>query len=186
MADALSFCSRSAAIFLAALLLLPQFVAGAAKNPDSGAAESVHGQPWAFGQSDSRNDAIWKKGVNAGQVVKNARPDLKTGAANTSGGINRSLSEAEKANVKSSLGLSMNDETSAWKVEPERIHPDENMYRDKRHVVRAFADVKTGSDLNISVGPELILKDEQHGDESASESQPDSALGLGMRFKYDF
>jgi hypothetical protein len=54
-----------------------------------------------------------------------------------------------------------------------------------RHVVRAYADVDAGDDLNVSVGPELILKDEQR-ERTAANKQPDSALGMGMQFKLGF
>lgn len=170
---------------LAAICMLIGGVASAASEPPS-----LHGRPWAFGQSQSRNDAIWKKGVEGSEVARKKKPVVKNGgeAANTAGGINRALTEAEKANVKGSVGVSLADQSSAWKVAPEekRMQPDESMFRDRRHVVSAFADVKAGEDLSIKLGPELILKDERHGDETASESQPDSALGLGMKFQYDF
>lgn len=154
----------------------------------AGKSEALHGQPWAFGYSESRKDAIWNKGMEGKHVAgkkKSATPPASD-AANTATGINRSLSEAER--MKSVLGVDLGHEASSWKVAPEdkKLHPDENMYRQRQHVVRAFADVKAGEDLNISVGPELILKDEQHGEETANESQPDSALGVGMRFKFDF
>lgn len=150
----------------------------------------VHARPWAFGQSESRKDAIWQKGVSGKTVSgrKNPRQEKKGASANTEGGIDSALSEAEKENVKGSLGMSLDDQSTSWKVSPEqkKFHPDESMFRDRKHVARVFADVKAGDDLNISVGPELILKDEQHGEEAASENQPDSALGLGMKFEYGF
>jgi len=45
--------------------------------------------------------------------------------------------------------------------------------------------VDAGDDLNVSVGPELILKDEQR-ERAAANKQPDSALGMGMQFKLGF
>lgn len=173
----------SVALLLGAFLAFPSH--GASPGDDA-EARALRGQAWAFGQSESRNDAIWRKGVDARQVGKKKSAKGQEGSPDTSGAIERALKEAEKDNIRSSLGMSMGHEAGTWKVNPEQQHPDETMFRDRRHVVRGFANVRAGQDLNISVGPELILKDEQHGEEAATENQPDSAFGLGMRFKYDF
>ena len=148
--------------------------------------KSMHGEAWAFGESETRKDAIWKKGLDGDQVTK--KPARKHKAANTAGGINSALDQAEKKKLRGSVGMSMENESGSWKVAPEqkRLHADETMFRDRRHVVRAFAGVKAGDNLDISVGPELILKDEQRAEEGATENQPDSQLGVGMQFKLDF
>lgn len=144
--------------------------------------DGIHAPAWAFGQSESRKDRIWQKGID-GDVVSRKK---KTGKIRTES--KDRLANAARENIKGSLGLSLKEETGSWKTTPDAksVHPDENIYRDRKHVVRAFADVQAGDDLNISIGPELILKDDQPNEESATENQPDSALGLGMRFKYDF
>lgn len=187
-------------------------------RPASGA---LHGQPWAFGQSSDRKDALWQRGVPAQSLkrraVRGAAPQPgrqraargdargrtspppqtveRGGAMNTDSGIERALSDAEGGAASRSgqtqragLGMSMANETSTWCVTPGRdaLQPDETRARDSRHVLRAFAGVEPSDDLSIHVGPELILKDEQHSAESAGASQPDSALGLGMQFKLDF
>lgn len=148
----------------------------------SATQEALHAPAWAFGQSESRNDRIWQNGID-GDVVSRKKKTDKKGAEKKDG-----LANATRENIRGSLGFSLKEETSSWKTTPKAtsIHPDENIYRDRKHVVRAFADVHAGDDFSISVGPELILKDEQPTEESATENQPDSALGLGMRFKYDF
>ena len=223
-----------------ALALLLALVAGGAPGARPAAAAAaggthqqaaqtkkkpLHGQPWAFGQSEDRKDALWRRGVPAQSLkeravgAKSAQAAGRTaktrgakaaekgavagatvgkGAMDTGGGINSALSAAESAGQaggatqaakpKGSLGLSMENETTTWNVTPmrEAMRPDEVLARDSRHVVRAYADMEPTEDLSISVGPELILKDEQHGAESAGSSQPDSALGLGMQFKLDF
>lgn len=180
--------SRSRIITFLALpcLCLGMAAPGLAAQADN--EDSLHGQPWAFGHSSQRNDAIWSKGISGDKVEKRAHASRKRadGAADTTHGIDQALNETK--GVKGSLGMSMANESGTWKVTPDQKgkQPDEHMFRDRRHVVRAFADVKAGEDLNISVGPELILKDERHGEESATEDQPDSALGVGMRFKFDF
>lgn len=174
---------------------------------------TLHGQAWAFGASEDRNAAIWQRGVRATTLKQRAvssaargafggaaapRKGQAAGAMDTGRGIDRALSTARSqtdsregtrgARAKGGLGLSMENETTTWNVTPmrEAVRPDEVLARDSRHVVRAFADVEPTDDLSISVGPELILKDEQRGAESAGASQPDSALGLGMQFKLDF
>lgn len=193
-------------------------VSGPGHRPPSGA---LHGQPWAFGQSSDRKDALWQRGVPAQSLkrraVRGAAPQPgrqraargdargrtssppatvdRSGAMNTDSGIERALSDAEGGAAsrsgqtqRGSLGMSMANETSTWCVTPGRdaLQPDETRARDSRHVLRAFAGVEPSDDLSIHVGPELILKDEQHSAESAGASQPDSALGLGMQFKLDF
>lgn len=175
----------AAATLLAAAMLPVNPCVSASKEK---APKALHGKPWAFGQSNARADAIWHTGLDGKEVTKNALPDQKPDAANTKGGINNALENASKKNLRGNVGLSMGNETSSWKVTPEQknIHPDETIFRERSHVVRAFADVKAGENLNISVGPELIIKDEKHAEESANESQPDSSLGVGMKFKLDF
>lgn len=194
---------------------------GTARPGHTPASGALHGQPWAFGQSSDRKDALWQRGVPAQSLKRRAvrgvapqpgrqraaRGDARnrtssppatvdrSGAMNTDSGIERALSDAEGGAASRSgqtqragLGMSMANETSTWCVTPGRdaLRPDETRARDSRHVLRAFAGVEPNDDLSIHVGPELILKDEQHSAESAGASQPDSALGLGMQFKLDF
>lgn len=169
--------------------------ASAAGKRDKAAArktQALHGSAWAFGQSEDRNSAIWRQGTPAQNLHKRAVSGTGGGkkAMNTAPGIDNALNAASgsKKKPKNGLGLSVENETSAWRerLPAEGARPDESLPLESRHVVRAFADVEAGDDLSISVGPELILKDEQNRDHSASNSQPDSALGLGMQFKLDF
>lgn len=148
--------------------------------------ESLHGQPWAFGQSAVNKDALWHKGVNAETISKNATQKPQGQSVDTSTAIQRALKNAEKRKPRGTVGMSMDNQSSAWKVEPGAMRADEFRPRDTRHVVRAYADVKSGDGLDVKVGPELILRDNYKGIETAHEDQPDSAFGVGMRFKYDF
>lgn len=148
---------------------------------------SLHGQPWAFGQSAANRDVLWHQGINAETISKNATPPkLLRKGVDTSSAIHRALNNAEKRKPRGSVGMSMDNQASAWKVEPGAMRADEFRPRDTRHVVRAYADVKSGNGLDVKLGPELILRDQSKGIEAAHEDQPDSALGVGMRFKYDF
>lgn len=159
---------------------------------------------WTFGHSRDRNNPLWRDVNDADIIVNKTKPGAaigKKGAVDTSGGIKRALDQAGvKAMPKGgiagkpkdapkghgSVGMSMANESSAWKVSPDEMKIDEYMPRDRKHVVRAFADVKAGDDLDIRVGPELHLRDDSIGAESAHDKQPDSSLGVGMHFKFDF
>lgn len=249
-------CRRRLLLAACGLLFLSLLLAALASSTPAAAAatgqqkdDALHGQPWAFGQSEDRKAAIWRRGVPAQTLKQRALDGAKAqsgktaagataaapkggravsgktaagkgapqksvtrgsapgqgapghGAMDTEGGIDHALAaaqaiadaeaaEAAKKDRKArgSLGLSMKNSTTTWNVTPmrEAMRPDEVLVRDRHHVLRAFADVEPTEDLSIRVGPELILKDEQHGAESAGASQPDSALGLGMQFKLDF
>lgn len=144
------------------------------------APQALHAKSWAFGRSADRDNPIWRRGVTAENMVKEATgsdPAPDTAEA-----------EGQADHAKSSVGLSVQKETSAWKVAPiQQNQPGgELMARDKRQVVRAFADVEASDNLSIRLGPELSFKDESHADEGASAEQPDTVFGLGMKFQYDF
>lgn len=163
---------------------------------------------WTFGHSRDRNNPLWRDANDADIIVNKTKPGSasgKKGAVDTSGGIKRALDQAggkampkaapngvragkpkDAPKGRGSVGMSMVNESSAWKVAPGEMKIDEYMPRDRKHVVRAFADVKAGDDLDIRVGPELHLRDDSIGAENAHEKQPDSSLGVGMHFKFDF
>lgn len=179
-----SLLKRLALAFLAVpLYIIPAFSAeNEVKAPDA-----LHGQPWAFGQSAGRKDALWHKGIGAEAVTKGATPQKKKPeAVDTSGGIDRAINNVVEKEKKGKLGLSMGNQASSWKVDPNAMRADEFRPRDRQHVVRAFADLPAGEDLDIKIGPELILRDERAGEDNAHEKQPDSSLGVGMHFKFDF
>lgn len=141
---------------------------------------------WAFGKSLDRGASLWHHGENAASILNKSRP---TPQIPPSSGNNGQAAAADaETRAKGRMGFSMKDEGQTWKVAPEqkKFRPDEEITRDRRHVLRAFADVRAAKDFNISLGPELILKDEQHSEGGAIADQPDSELGLGMKFQYDF
>lgn len=144
--------------------------------------EGMHGEPWAFGRSPDREEPIWVKGRTGKSLLSK-----KKQAAGQQGTENNENQDA-KGRIKSSLGLSVKEESGTWKVTPyqKNVRPDENRVRENKHILGAYAGLEAGDDFNIKVGPELIIRDETHGDESAYSEQPDSAFGLGMKFKYDF
>jgi len=147
----------------------------------------VHARAWAFGGGGQSRDA-WRGGASTGDLQKRAvvKDAPKGETVNTTSGIDSALKASENKNA-SGLGVSVGQDESSWRRKtPSDVEaPDENLPMQSRHVVRAFADVDAGDDLNISLGPELILKDEQR-ERAAANKEPDSTLGMGMRFKLDF
>ena len=135
----------------------------------------LHAREWTFSEGSSR--------AVGSPVPKNIAPGK---AVNTSKGIDSALSQAEKSKKKSPLALSVDDESSPWRESvTSSVSPDENLNMESRHVVRAYADTEVSEDMNIGLGPELILRNEQR-ERPSNNKQPDSVLGMGMQFKLDF
>lgn len=150
---------------------------------------ALHGNSWMFGESLDRHDRLWKKGVDGATLSKkrHSASNAKDGA-DTTASIDQALQDAERMKPKGNVGVTIERDSSGWTVAPEvkASRPDEEMARDRRHILRAYAGVESGGDFQINIGPEIILKDEEHGAEAAMSDQPDSSFGLGMKFKYDF
>ena len=149
----------------------------------------IHAPTWAFDGGTHSREA-WRDGASTSDLQKRAVGEeaAKENSVNTASGINSALNNANaKTDRKNGLAVSVGQDDSAWRkksqMEPETA--DENIPMQSRHVVRAFADVDAGDDLNVRVGPELILKDEQR-ERAGANKQPESALGLGMQFKLGF
>lgn len=152
---------------------------------------SLHAREWTFSEGSSR-DAWQLQGMPAsnlqGRAVGSPVPkDIAPGqVVNTSKGIDSALSQAEKSKKKGALALSVDDESSPWRESvTSSVSPDENLSMESRHVVRAYADTEVNEDMNIGLGPELILRNE-HRERPSNNKQPDSVLGMGMQFKLDF
>ncbi|MDR2744987.1 MAG: hypothetical protein LBB66_07345 [Desulfovibrio sp.] len=154
-------------------------------------ARPLHAPSWVFSSPASRETRQWQHGVGAGELKKKAVPASQAErSVNTASAIDEALKRAERISEKQGgLNLSIRNESSSFKeAQPQdgaSPHPGENPVRAGRHIVGAFADVQSGEDLRILVGPELSIKDELSMEKSAG-SQPDSSLGMGMRFKLDF
>ena len=177
------------AIFVSLACLVPDMADAATKKQIDNKDKAITGDAWTFGQSLGRNDAIWHKGINSNDVKARATknvPRVPKQAADTRKGINRAIENSREKIFPG--GLSMETQKSSWKVNPAEkfMRPDEEKVRESRHVVRAFADVAPSDNLDINIGPELILKDDNSRDQIANSSQPDTVLGLGMNFKLDF
>ena len=149
----------------------------------------IHAPAWAFGSGGQSREA-WREGTSSGDLKKRAVGEeaAKDKSVNTESGINSALKTANaQAERKNGLAVSVGQDESAWRkksqLEPETV--DENIPMQSRHVVRAYADVDAGDNLNVRVGPELILKDEQR-ERAGANMLPESALGMGMQFKLGF
>ena len=102
----------------------------------------------------------------------------------------RKAKEAEReAEEKSRLGMNIRRGDSVWRAElpSSEARPDELRPLERRHVVRAYADFMDSDDASLTIGPELMLKDEHN--EWGKKSRPeenDPSVGLGMQFSLDF
>lgn len=156
----------------------------------------LHGESWAFGQSATREDALWKNGVEGETLHHRATGGgQKAPAVGNTASIEASLRrEAERQKKdeerrrRGSLGMSLDTDDSVWRPQTPAApgKPDEILsIGNSRHTLRAFGDVRS-DDLSISVGPEITVKDKEHGGHFARSEEPDSAVGMGMRFSLDF
>ncbi|MDR1777155.1 MAG: hypothetical protein LBR31_04930 [Desulfovibrio sp.] len=154
-------------------------------------ASPLHANPWAFSAPDRRDVKQWQRGADAEELRKKAvQGSRNERPVNTSSAIDEALKRAEQESQKSAgLNLSIRQENTSFRETRSptdgEARPDEKQLRTGRHIVGAFADVRSGEDLHIRVGPELILKDEQSAEKSVG-NQPDSAVGMGLQFKLDF
>ena len=154
-------------------------------------AQTLHAPSWVFSRPAGNEARRWQQGVSANELKKKAVPAGQAGqSVNTASAIDESLKRAERMGQKQAgLNLSIRSESTSFRDalprDGEGAHPGENPVRTGRHVVGAFADVQSGEDLRIRVGPELSIKDEL-GMEKSAGSQPDSSLGMGMQFTLDF
>ena len=160
------------------------------------AGNSKGGQAWSFGTSRDRNDALWHDGVETDSLRKRA---LGRDRGNSSS-IEHALREADRqakaesrkakeAEKKSRLGMNIRRDDSVWRAElpSSEARPDELRPLERRHVVRAYADFMDSDDASLTIGPELMLKDEHN--EWGKKSRPeenDPSVGLGMQFSLDF
>lgn len=157
---------------------------------------SLHGESWAFGQSAAREDALWKKGVEGETLRHRATGGRQAApAVGNTASIEASLKREadrqkkdEERRRRGGLGVSLDTDDSVWRPQTPTApgKPDETLsIGSSRHTLRAFGDVRS-DDLSISVGPEITVKDRESGNHFARSDEPDSAVGMGMRFSLDF
>ena len=113
----------------------------------------------------------------------------KTGDSITRDATEKSTAMVSEAEEKSRLGMNIRRDDSVWRAElpSSEARPDELRPLERRHVVRAYADFMDSDDASLTIGPELMLKDEHN--EWGKKSRPeenDPSVGLGMQFSLDF
>ena len=146
--------------------------------------KGLHGQPWAFGASQSREDALWQRSVNPHDMQHRATPDSKP---HTIGEGLDQLKPKRAAGKKDNVGLSWDRRNGGWRSSASPNTPDEHLPVESEHRVRAFADVPAGDGLDIKMGPEVIVKDGKETPYSSKRNEtPKSSVGMGMQFKLDF
>ena len=156
----------------------------------------LHGEAWAFGQSAAREDALWKKGVEGETLRHRATGGRQAApAVGNTASIEASLKREDERRKKDEerrrrggLGVSLDTDGSVWRPQTPTApgKADETLsIGSSRHTLRAFGDVRS-DDLSISVGPEITVKDREKANHFARSGEPDSAVGMGMRFSLDF
>lgn len=164
------------------------------KAAAKGKQSSLHGQPWAFGSSDASKEALWQDGVG-GETLQHRATGGRGKAIGNTASIEASLrreaadqKKREERKKRGGLGMSLDTDESVWRHEtPTNMgRPDETLsIGSSRHTLRAFGGVES-DDLSISVGPEITVKDRDNQGHFARSDEPDSAVGMGMRFSLDF
>lgn len=78
---------------------------GAGAKADARKKKALHGNAWAFGQSDDRDAAIWRQGTPVRSLHDRAvsKAGVKKKAMNTAPGIDNALNEAAGSKKKKFL-----------------------------------------------------------------------------------
>lgn len=194
------------ALMLAVSLPCPVLASGKAAGTDTAAPSATGvqktGKGWTFGTSRDRDNALWRDGVETDSLRKRALGLDKGNAASIEHALreadrqarqeSRKAREAEKAaEEKNRLGMNIRRDDSVWRTElpSDEARPDELRPLERRHVVRAYADFMDSDDASLTIGPELMLKDESNEWNRKKGERPednDPSLGLGMQFSLDF
>lgn len=176
--------------------------APAAKAPPAGTAgrgTPGNGQSWGFGTSSDRDAALWRDGVETDSLRKRALGRDRGNAASIEHALRQADRQAKAGSrakqalrddgEKSRLGVNIRRDDSVWHAElpSGEGRADELRPLERRHVVRAYADIMDSDDASLTIGPELMLRDEDRewGKGNRPEDR-DASLGLGMQFSLDF
>lgn len=160
------------------------------------------GKNWRFGVSPDRANALWRDGVETDSLRQRALGLDRGNAASIEHALreadrqaekeSRKAKEAERAEEeKNRVGVNIRRDDSVWRQDlpSDERRPDELRPLERRHVVRAYADFMDSDDASLTIGPELMLKDETNEWSRKRSERPednDPSLGLGMQFSLDF
>lgn len=149
--------------------------------------KGLHGQPWAFGASQSREDALWQRSVSVDDMKDRATPDNPFHRADAQADTPPQGQQRKRHGRKDDIGLSWDRRKGGWRSNASPNTPDEHLPVEGEHHVRAYADVPAGDDLQIRMGPEVIVKDGKETPYTGKRNEdPKSSVGMGMQFKLDF
>ena len=173
-------------------------------NARSMGASLKSGAWYMDGAPRAGRGAVWEQGISMQSLsrkrVAGGSGIGATGGVNTQKGIDSALEEIsayerQPANG-SALGLNkpgvpqlkVTTEESSWRnpvTAPTRV--GQEVMTTRRNVVGAYADVVKSDDLHVTVGPELHVPDTETGlIHLAPQQQDSSALGVGMKWQWDF
>lgn len=158
--------------------------------PPAGASASG----WAFG-ADEAQTARWRQGISGAELQHQAvagagrRSDATARAGKRADDGKKSVTAAAAASGgdRSGVYLSWERDITTWQPEtPTRIRQAGEVFSlHQRHIVRAQA--RAGDkNASVSVGPEVILKDDNDKAVAKDPHSPDSAVGFGMHFMLGF
>lgn len=153
--------------------------------------EPIHGHAWKFGTAKQSRKAAaerWQRGLNSTSLRKRAVSHRKEPIPEVTEEDMLVNPMFPKGKKKSAFSLGFEHKGSSWNNGPSAdLHnPGEDYLMEGRNVIRGTTSVDAGNDLNIDLGPELILKDQKARESLSNSNQPDSSLGIGMQFKFGF
>ena len=150
--------------------------------PALGAEKQTVQQPAWFSPAPQNR----KKGLSADKIRENAVLGRAAAPAKNAG---KEKCQQVHSPMPGEIHFAYEKQHSTWSPKPpasQQKSPDESLALQGEHHVGAYSTLDNSKDLDIQVGPELILKDEKHNSPLTRSDQPDSELGVGMRFSYDF
>lgn len=194
---ALSLCAAPALAARASGTPGPRRPPPPAPDPASG---------WSFGEDNGR-EARWSRGISGAALrhravvreaaAMTASPDAAGQAshANPAGqaghaagrGRARVAQASPPGEELSPVVLSWERDTATWHPEASaRIRQAGEVFSlHERHIVRAQARVGDRN-ASLSIGPEVILRDDNDRAIARDPHSPESAVGIGMRFRIGF
>ncbi|MBQ7739264.1 MAG: hypothetical protein IJT59_06395 [Desulfovibrionaceae bacterium] len=97
-------------------------------------------------------------------------------------------SSQKESNFSDQFDISYQKGTSSWSSNPSRTKDsDESLALQGEHHIKAFTKLDSSDNFDISAGPELIVKErKQNTALNNTKTQPESELGVGMHFLYNF
>lgn len=124
--------------------------------------------------------------IHGNQLQKNAILSSRDGTKAAQAKPKKPLKPSSP--LPGSLQFSYDQTKASWSSSPkDNVLPnDENLGISEEHHLRAHTHLDQSENLDITAGPELIVKDRKLNPSLKSSNRVDSELGVGMRFNYKF